>query len=587
MSHERAMERTDEAAEEEIQIDREALVQAFVTEAGEVLAGMEQQLLALEANPGDEETIHALFRGAHTLKGSSSLVSFDDVGELAHAVESLLERVRARALRVDDVLVTLLLRSVDLLRASVAEAAAGRSAPPEVVPLRERLRLAAQGEPPEQGPAPAGPRSAAPAGPVAASAASTARSLRVDISKLDRMLNLAGEIAISRGRLTDMLERRTSLTVDEILEEHRETDRLYLDLQDLIMQARMVPLGPTFQQHYRTVRDVAGAQRKQVRLVLEGEDVEVDTRVVEHIRDPLMHMIRNAADHGIEAPDERRACGKDPCGRLTLRAFHEGALVVIQLEDDGRGLDRERIVRRAVERGLLAEGAPLADQDVYALIFEPGFSTAERVTEVSGRGVGMDVVRRNVDALRGSVSVESRPGRGATISLRLPLTLAIIQGFRVGVAGEVYILPLEAVSECVELPAGSERGRCGVLNLRGRPLPFLRLRDQFGLGGDPPVRENVVVVQHAGAPVGLAVDALLGESQTVIKPLGRMFQGVRGVSGSAILGDGRVALILDVGGLLREVLGRRRAGEGSVAAEGEAVELVSTRSESEGARARG
>jgi two-component system chemotaxis sensor kinase CheA len=502
-------------------------------------------------------------------------------------VESLLERVRARALRVDDVLVTLLLRSVDLLRASVAEAAAGRSAPPEVVPLRERLRLAAQGEPPEQGPAPAGPRSAAPAGPVAASAASTARSLRVDISKLDRMLNLAGEIAISRGRLTDMLERRTSLTVDEILEEHRETDRLYLDLQDLIMQARMVPLGPTFQQHYRTVRDVAGAQRKQVRLVLEGEDVEVDTRVVEHIRDPLMHMIRNAADHGIEAPDERRAGGKDPCGRLTLRAFHEGALVVIQLEDDGRGLDRERIVRRAVERGLLAEGAPLADQDVYALIFEPGFSTAERVTEVSGRGVGMDVVRRNVDALRGSVSVESRPGRGATISLRLPLTLAIIQGFRVGVAGEVYILPLEAVSECVELPAGSERGRCGVLNLRGRPLPFLRLRDQFGLGGDPPVRENVVVVQHAGAPVGLAVDALLGESQTVIKPLGRMFQGVRGVSGSAILGDGRVALILDVGGLLREVLGRRRAGEGSVAAEGEAVELVSTRSESEGARARG
>jgi len=206
MSHERAMERTDEAAEEEIQIDREALVQAFVTEAGEVLAGMEQQLLALEANPGDEETIHALFRGAHTLKGSSSLVSFDDVGELAHAVESLLERVRARALRVDDVLVTLLLRSVDLLRASVAEAAAGRSAPPEVVPLRERLRLAAQGEPPEQGPAPAGPRSAAPAGPVAASAASTASSLRVDISKLDRMLNLAGEIAISRGRLTDMLE---------------------------------------------------------------------------------------------------------------------------------------------------------------------------------------------------------------------------------------------------------------------------------------------------------------------------------------------------------------------------------------------
>jgi two-component system chemotaxis sensor kinase CheA len=425
--------------------------------------------------------------------------------------------------------------------------------------FRERLRLAAKGDGPEQLPVPAEARGAA--GPVSTRAASAVRTLRVDVGKLDRMLNLAGEIAISRGRLTDMLERRTSLTVDEILEEHRETDRLYLDLQDLIMQARMVPLGPTFQQHFRTVRDLAGAQRKQARLVLDGEDVEVDTRVVEHIRDPLLHMVRNAVDHGIEPPDERRACGKDPCGRLGLRAFHEGTLVVVELTDDGRGLDRERILRRAVERGLVPDGAPLADGDVYALIFEPGFSTAERVTELSGRGVGMDVVRRNVDALRGSVSVESTPGRGTTISLRLPLTLAIIQGFRVGVAGEVYILPLEAVSECVELPAGSDRGRCGILSLRGRPLPFLRLRDQFGLGGQPPARENVVVVEHAGAAVGLAVDALLGESQTVIKPLGRMLQGVRGISGSAILGDGRVALILDVPGLLREALGRRRPGE--------------------------
>jgi two-component system chemotaxis sensor kinase CheA len=542
--------------ETEFQIDREALVQAFVAEAGDILAAMEQQLLALEARPDDDETVHSLFRGAHTLKGSGALVSFDAVRDLAHTLEDLLERVRSKTLRVSDGLVSLLLRAVDLLRTAVAEGAAGRTATSaEAEAFREQLCRAAEGKATGAGlvaaarPAPAAAVAQAPA-------ATAARTLRVDVAKLDKMINLSGEIAISRGRLDDMLERRVSLTVDEILEAHREADRLYLDLQDLIMQARMVPLGPTFQQHLRTVRDLAAAEHKQVRLVLEGEDVEVDTAVVEHIRDPLMHMVRNAIDHAMELPAERQARGKDPCGRLTLRAFHEGALVVIQVADDGAGLDRERIVRHAVEKGLVGVGAPLMDDEVYELIFEPGFSTREQVTDVSGRGVGMDVVRRNVEALRGSVSVESELGRGTTITLRFPLTLAIIEGFRVVVAGEVYILPLEAVAECVELPAGSDRGRCGVLNLRGEPLPFLRLRDHFQLGGDAPPRENVVVVQHAGARVGLTVDSLLGESQTVIKPLGRMFQGVRGISGSAILGDGRVALILDIAGLLRETLKR-------------------------------
>ncbi|GEJ58398.1 chemotaxis protein CheA [Anaeromyxobacter diazotrophicus] len=539
---------------DEIEIDREVLVQAFVTEAGEVLAQMEQLALALESRPEDDETIHSLFRAAHTLKGSGSLVGFDAVRELAHATEDLLDKVRSRALRVSDGLVSLLLRSVDLLRVAVAEGAAGRTAAsPETTSLGERLRRASGGEGAESGLAPAEAGTAAGAG---AAAARPPRTLRVEVGKLDRMIDLSGEIAISRGRLADMLERRRTLSIEEILEAHREADRLYLDLQDLIMQARMVPLGPTFQQHFRTVRDLATAQGKQVRLTLEGEDVEVDTAVVEHIRDPLVHMVRNAVDHGIEAPADRTARGKDPCGRLTLRAFHEGALVVVQLADDGAGLDRDRIVRRAVERGLVTAGAALTDQEVYGLIFEPGFSTRDEVTEVSGRGVGMDVVRRNVDALRGSVSVDSVAGQGTTVTLRFPLTLAIIQGFRVVVGGDVYILPLDAVAECVELPAGADGGRTGVLNLRGRPLPYLRLRRYFELAGEPPARENVVVVEHEGAAVGLAVDALLGESQTVIKPLGRMLQGVRGVSGSAVLGDGRVALILDIPGLLRDALGR-------------------------------
>jgi two-component system chemotaxis sensor kinase CheA len=546
----------NEELSSEFEIDREALVEAFVVESAEVLAAMEQQLLALEARPDDEETLHSLFRAAHTLKGSSSLVAFDAVRDLSHHLEGLLERLRAKTLRAEAGLVTTLLRGVDLLRSTIAASAAANPADvPALEAYDEELRRAERAaggdaEPAAPGPAP----SAATSSAVTAAAVTTARTLRVDVNKLDRMLNLSGEIAISRGRLTDMLERRTTLTVDDILEAHREADRLYLDLQDLVMKARMVPLGPSFQQHHRTVRDLAAAERKLVRLTLEGEDVEVDTAVVEHIRDPLTHMIRNAVDHGIEPPEERVAHGKGACGALSLRAFHEAGRVVIQVADDGGGLDRERILRRAIEKGLLAEGAQPADEEIFGLIFEPGFSTSEQVTDVSGRGVGMDVVRRNVEALRGSVTVASEPGRGTTITLRFPLTLAIIQGFRVSVCGVVYILPLDTVEECMELPKSAERGRCGVLEVRGKPLPFLRLREQFGLAGTIPERENVVVVQYAGASVGLAVDALLGESQTVIKPLGRMFQGIRGVSGSAILGDGRVALIVDVPGLLRDAL---------------------------------
>jgi len=536
---------------DELEIDRQALVETFVAEARETLDGMEQRLVALETRPGDAELVHALFRGAHTLKGSASVVAFDAVRDLAHEAEALLDRVRDHTLAVTAERVTLLLRTVDVLRSALAEAAEGR---PGGTPELERFQLelrraAAEGAATE--PAPAAPVEAAQA------PARAARSLRVDVSKLDRMLNLSGEIAIARGRLTDMLERRTSLTVDEILEAHREADRLYLDLQELVMKARMVPVGPLFQQHLRVVRDLARAQGKEVRLVIEGADVEVDTSIVEHIRDPLTHMVRNAVDHGVETPEVRAAQGKPPTGLLVLRAFHEGGSIVVQVADDGGGLDRARIAAKAKALGM----APEPGDTLLRLIFEPGFSTSERVTAVSGRGVGLDVVRRNVEALHGSVSVESAEGRGTTFTLRLPLTLAIVQGFRVGVGEETYILPLDSVVECLDLPAESRepRAAAGVLGLRGQPLPFLRLRRHLGVSGDPPGREAVVVVRHGGVTAGLAVDQLLGESQTVIKPLGRMFQGLPGIAGSSILGDGRVALILDVGGLLREALRRTQA----------------------------
>jgi two-component system chemotaxis sensor kinase CheA len=539
--------------ENDIQIDREALVRVFVAEAGENLCAMEQGLMALESRPEDGELVHGLFRAVHTLKGSASLVGFDAVRDLAHELEALLERVRARELQAGPALVTLLLGAVDVLRTAVAEAAAGRTAAtPETEAFREQVRRAAGGE----GAAAKAPGSA-PA--VGAAPAAAHRSLRVDVWKLDRMLDLAGEIAIARGRFADMLERRTSLTVDEILEAHREADRLHLDLQDLIMKARMVPVGPVFQQHLRTVRDIAAAQGKQVRLILEGEDVEVDTAVVEHVRDPLTHMVRNALDHGIERPEERRRLGKDLVGRVTLRAFHDGASLVVEVEDDGAGLDRARIASRAAALGLVADADQVGEDEVLRLVFAPGLSTCEMVTEISGRGVGMDVVRRNVEALRGSVSIASEPGRGTRITIRLPLTLAIIQGFQVAVGQETYILPLDAVVECLDLPAEDRGGDGeGVLNLRGRPLPYLRLGRHLGLGAGPAARESVVVVRDGPALAGLAVDALLGESQTVVKPLGRLFRGVPGVSGSAVLGSGRVALILDVPSLMREALQRPR-----------------------------
>jgi two-component system chemotaxis sensor kinase CheA len=549
--------------DDEIPISREVLLEAFTREALEILAAMEQGLLVLEASPDDAETINALFRAAHTIKGSASLVSLDGVRDLGHDLETLLERVRSKALRADDALVSLLLRAVDVLKKAMA---AGGEGGRELAEVRAQLVRAAAGDLP----APAVPTAGAEAEPAAAglvmsavappraAAPTAARTLRVDVARLDRMLDLAGEIGISRGRMADLLER-PGISLEALVEAHRAADRLHLALQDLIMQARLVPLGATFRQHQRTVRDLAAAQGKQVRLVLEGEEVEVDTAVVEHIRDPLTHMVRNAVDHGIEGPEARAARAKDPCGTITLRAFHDGPLVVVQVADDGSGLDRERILRQAVEQRLAPEGAALGDDEIFAFVFEPGFSTAEKVTDVSGRGVGMDVVRRNAEALRGSAAVASVAGAGTTVSVRFPLTLAIIEGFRVRVAEDVYILPLDAVVECLELPPGGERRRVGVLDLRGKPLPYLRLRQHFGHAGEPPARENVVVVQHAGGTVGLAVDALLGESQAVIKPLGRMFQAVRGISGSTILGDGRVALILDVGALLREALPRTAA----------------------------
>lgn len=540
---------------DELEIDRELLVAAFMAEAEEILGRMERSLVALEEAPGDGELLAALFRDAHTLKGGAGMVAFDGVRDLAHDLEELLDRLRARTLEVSAGLVSLLLDSVDVLRAALADAAGGeRGTTAAVAAFRRRLADAGAAA------SATGPAQAS-ATPAAAPARAPVRTLRVEVGKLDRMLNLSGELTTAWGRLTDLLERASGPGVEEALAAQRDTERLQLDLQELIMAARMVPIGPVFRQHGRTVRDLARRRGKLARLVLEGEGVEVDTAVMEHVRDPLLHMIHNAVDHGIEAPEVRRARGKDPQGTLVLRATREAGSMVIQVVDDGAGLDRRRIAELAAARGLCEAAERVTEEEAARLVFEPGLTTAAAVTETSGRGVGMDVVLRNVEALRGSVAIESAAGQGTTVTVRVPLTLAVIQGFRVGVGGETYVLPLDAVVECLELPAEETAAFAlwGVAGLRGKPLPYLRLRHHLGVEGPRPRRENVVVVRHGAQTAGLAVDTLHGEGSTVVKPLGAPLQAVPGVSGSSILGNGRVALILDVAGLLRETL--RRASE--------------------------
>lgn len=425
--------------------------------------------------------------------------------------------------------------------------------------LREKLRALAL----EAGPAgPGGGEGAAPAGAAAAGAASSGeraptRTLRVSLETLDRILDLTGEIGVERGRLREALERGAGASCTGAAELHRESDRLHAELQELVMKARMEPLGPTFRRFARTVRDLAAALGRSARLAIDGEDVEVDAKVIEQVRDPLTHLVRNALAHGIEPPEDRRARGKDPCGVVRVAAWREAGGIVIEVADDGGGLARARIAERARALGLLADDADPAERDLGAMVFEPGFSTAAAVTEVSGRGVGLDVVKRNVEALRGSVAVTSREGEGTIFTIRLPLSLAIVPGFATLAAGEVFILPLDGVQECLALPPGALRGREGegVLSLRGEPLPCRRLARQLQVDAVPPGREFVVVVGQGGRRLGLVVDALLGETQAVVKPLGRPLAGLAGLAGSAILGSGRIALVVDLAWLLREAIG--------------------------------
>jgi two-component system chemotaxis sensor kinase CheA len=553
------------------------MMQLFCAECEDLLRDIEQGVLVLEERPDDPETLNTVFRAFHTFKGNAGLLKLVVLQRVAHEIESLLDSARRGELRLGRAEIDVVLAGADLFGRYVAAVSArldGRrtgdsvSLPVAAVIDAVEAVLAA----PRPGAGPTAPIAAAPASPVptpppaapAAAAPALADaprpavaggSVRVDTGKLDGLIDLVGELVIAQS----MVAQNPALegVADEQLARSLARLRgICADLQRTATTLRMVPIRGTFQKMVRLVRDVAGQLGKEIRLVLEGEETELDRSVIEEIGDPLVHMIRNAADHGIESPADRLAAGKPAEGTITLRARHQGGFVVIEVADDGRGLDLDRIRRKAVERGLIRADEELGDRELLDLIFAPGFSTAERVSDVSGRGVGMDVVRRNIERIRGKVEIAATPGGGTTFTIFMPLTLAIIEGLLVAVGDQRFVIPTLAVRESFR-PApeavSTVHGRGELVSVRGRLVPLLRLGRQFGIGSaiDDPGAGIVVVVEAGQETRCLLVDALVGRQEVVIKSLGETFPPGRGFAGAAILADGRVGLILDTSALVR------------------------------------
>ncbi|GFZ62588.1 chemotaxis protein CheA [Pseudomonas amygdali pv. eriobotryae] len=673
--------------------------QTFIVEARELLQAMEESLLQLESEPGDQDAIGAVFRAAHTIKGSAGLFGLTPIVSFTHIVEDVLDRLREGSVSVDAGLIAVLLKSGDhMLELIDVVASRGQPLQPPALEREAALRQALQvyqapgnAQPADEARAPSvideqpaevlwhislrfgvdvfrngmdplsflrylntlgqmvqvttvtdsipaleawdpeschlgfeidfrssaghaainevfdfvredcaveitpvnetpdhveptgtelvsqtehspavasgellGDQRAVPRTPAAATAVERpssaseqknkdGRYVRVNADKLDELINLVGELVIA-GAGASLLAR--SCDNDPLQEASSTVSGLVEQILDGALHLRMIPIGDTFNRFRRVVRDVSQELGKDIDLIINGAETELDKTVVEKIGDPLMHLLRNSMDHGIESAEARRAAGKPAKGHLSLNAYHDSGSIVIEIADDGAGLNRERILDKAQQRGLVAAGASLTDQEIYNLIFEPGFSTAEAVTNLSGRGVGMDVVKRNITLLRGTVDLDSQPGQGTIVRIRLPLTLAIINGFLVGIDQSTYVIPLDMVQECIEL---DEQNRhltrdSGYLDLRGEVLPLVYLRDHFNHEGPAARRQNVVVVRYAEHKAGLVVDDLLGEFQTVIKPLGKLFGALRGISGSTILGSGAVALILDIPALLNQIV---------------------------------
>lgn len=569
--------------------EADEVLREFFVESWELIDDLDQDLVALEERPGDRELLNKIFRAAHTLKGSSSFLGFQQISEVTHRVEDIFNKLRRDEMALQPEVMDVILEAVDRVRRLLQAAQAGCPGPAVDDLLAALARAAEGGTPPSaasrvaQAPpapreAPRAPDSGAPpaarasaegrgaSGP-AAPAEAAGRSpqgeqtIRVDVERLDSLMNLVGELVLAKNRLTRLrgqMEERLEgeNLVEDLAETSSQIDLVASDLQLAVMKTRLVPIDKVFRKFPRMVRDLSRSLGKEMRLEIQGENTELDKSVVEVIGDPLVHLIRNAADHGVEGPEARAAAGKAREGRIRLAACHEGNHIVVTVEDDGKGMDPEVLKRKAVEKGLVSaqEAASMTPKEAFNLIFAPGFSTAQVVTNVSGRGVGMDVVKTNIAQLNGLIDIDSTLGGGTRVDVRIPLTLAIIQALLVRTGAEVYAVPLVSVVETVRVEPQEIKtvDRSPVLRLRDRVVPLLRTDQIFGIptARKEKGREYVVILGMAEKRVGLVVDALVGEEEVVIKSLGSYLTDTPGIAGATIRGDGRVTLIVDVNQLL-------------------------------------
>jgi two-component system, chemotaxis family, sensor kinase CheA len=588
------------------------LVGEFLTEANEHVVNAEAALLTLEQHPDDAAAVNTVFRAFHTVKGVSAMLGMTAVAQLAHHAESLLSRIREGEIRCTGAYANLCLRAIDMLKETLIAVARQHKGLPAIVPAGYTPLVSALKEPPENASAPLpdevvqrpmslrarppakrievtlpkdaglptqllqaaarpvveaaaqGLKVHAPESASAGTAASTTEgaaqarpaagseadsSVRVRTDRLDRLIDMVGELVIAHSMLGQETRDSTGRDADT-RRKLAHTGKIVRELQDLSMSLRMVPLRPTLQKLTRIVRDVANKSRKTIQFISSGDDTEVDRNMVDVIAEPLIHMVRNAADHGVESAAERIAAGKPAMGTVRLDAYHSGGSVAIDMSDDGAGLNSDRILAKAIQKGLIDPNRTLSESEIFQLIFLPGFSTTENVTDISGRGVGMDVVRRNIEKVKGRIEISSERGRGTKFSIRLPLTLAITDGMIVRVGKERYIIPTVNIAmnfrpEPAQLSTVAGRGE--LILLRGELISLFRLHQMFRVNGavEDPTRGLVVVLRDGVSSCGILVDELLGQQQVVAKTLGAGIVPVAAISGGAILGDGRVGLILD------------------------------------------
>ncbi|GIX40186.1 MAG: chemotaxis protein CheA [Silanimonas sp.] len=532
----------------------------FLVEAGEILERLGEQLVQLEQAADDKGLLNAVFRGFHTIKGGAGFLGLTPMVDLCHALEDAFDKARDGKILLDDDAFDYAQRCLDTLSAQMAALAAGQELPPAEPELIASIKAWASGQAATKPakPAPAA-RPAAGASAVAKPAApakaggEAEQTVRVDTKRLDAIVNLTGELVLARNRLKVLRERFK----DEDL--HRAVtalDHATARLQGSVMRTRMQPVSRVFQRFPKMARDVARQLDKQVELTLEGAETELDRNLVEALADPLVHLVRNAIDHGIEKPEVRRAAGKSPVGQVLLSARQEGDNVAIEIRDDGGGMDPEKLRAKAVEKGLLTPeaAARLGAEECFQLIFLPGFSTKQEVTDISGRGVGMDVVQSKIRELSGQIQIQSELGQGSRFVIRVPLTLAILPTLLVRVDGTTYALPLSRVVEVLPMPQQKPDYVDGqpVLDLRSTTLPLVWLRAWLRL--EPCANGEVIVVLQSGDfRYGLVVDQVRGREEVVIKALPKRVRGIPGYAGATLIGDGTLSLILDVDGILRSM----------------------------------